>query len=102
MTTKQSLSMARGFSCVGIAAVVLGLLLPLAATDIPSYGDGAEMVMAATVGSLVHPPGFPLFCQLNDWLIGTIGGSPYHLIATASVVEHALAALLFFGYFHFG
>ena len=59
------------------------------------------MVMAATVGSLVHPPGFPLFCQLNDWLIGTIGGSPYHLIATASVVEHALAALLFFWVFSF-
>ena len=96
MRTAKSLTLAKVLSCALIASLILGFLLPLVAVDIPSYGDGAEMVMAAFTGSLVHPPGFPVFSHFNEWMYHIVGGAPYETVASFSVFEHAIAATILF------
>ena len=55
------------------------------------------MVMATLTGSLVHPPGFPVFSHLNEWLYASLGGAPYATVASFSVFEHTIAAMILSG-----
>ena len=79
-------------SSVAVFGMALGLLGPRTATDVQTIGDGAEIAAGAVLGSLLHPPGFPIFSHINHTLVSSIDGSAYAILARTSAVTHSLAA----------
>ena len=91
MAAKKPTIWVKGLGSLVMFGLISGLLWPRAAVDVQAVGDGAEMAMAAVLGSLVHPPGFPILGHINQFLFDTFDGQAYAILAKASVVEHALA-----------
>lgn len=52
--------------------------------------DGAEFALAAVKGSLVHPPGYPLFSWVADVLVTLFPHNPYRTLAIFSALSQAL------------
>ncbi len=75
-----------------VASIVWVLLLPRAARTVQAVGDGCEMAMAAVRGTLVHPPGFPLYTALNDLIVAGTSGDPYGVLALSSALFTGAAA----------
>ncbi len=77
----------------GIVAFVAGLVLYLAsmAPGLPPGHDSAELVTAAAVGGIAHPPGYPLYTLLGHFFIGLCGGDPAWAMNLFSVLCGALA-----------
>ena len=77
----------------GILLLGLILLLPRTAVT-PQDNDSAELAAAAVLGSLVHPPGFPIYSVLSTGLVALFPSNPFHTLAVFSAVSQALAAAL--------
>lgn len=73
-----------------VAGLYLILCLPMLARS-PQTGDGAEQVMAAVIGGILHPPGFPLQAWLNRLLVSVPGISPVKMLSLLSALGTALA-----------
>lgn len=82
---------------VVFGAVFFGALaftLPRVARDVVLFGDSAELVAAASVWGVAHPPGYPLYTalvHLATWLPFADPALPAHL---TSVVFHAACVAL--------
>ncbi|MBX7143582.1 MAG: DUF2723 domain-containing protein [Oligoflexia bacterium] len=73
-----------------MAAFCVALFWPLVASG-PQNSDGAELAVAALRGSLVHPPGYPLYSLISSLLVQLNPSSPYEHLARLSVLFQALA-----------
>ncbi|MEO5617822.1 MAG: DUF2723 domain-containing protein [Candidatus Eisenbacteria bacterium] len=82
----------RWLSLAGAGAIFAALSPTLART--PQSGDGAEVVMTAVRGGVLHPPGFPLQAWLDRGL-AAFPGLPHALaISGMGLAAHAVAAFL--------
>ena len=63
-----------------VGSVALVLYLPRTAVGVQP-GDGAEFALAAATGSLVHPPGFPVYTAITALCAKLWAGNPYATLA---------------------
>lgn len=83
-------------AAIVVLAIVLSLLFfffayyPRTALTIQE-SDGAEFALAAVKGSLVHPPGYPLYSWLAELVVKIFPANPYHALAVFSAICQALA-----------
>jgi len=77
----------------GVLAFAAGLVLYLVtmAPGLPPGHDSAELVTAAAVRGIPHPPGYPLYTLLGGVFIDVCGGDPAWAMNLFSVLCGALA-----------
>lgn len=69
----------------------LGLYLATMAPDLPPGHDSAELVTAATVLGIPHPPGYPLYTLLGHLFTSAWGGNPAWAMNLFSVLSASVA-----------
>ncbi len=69
----------------------LGLYLATMAPGLPPGHDSAELVTAATVLGIPHPPGYPVYVLSGHALVSLLPGDPAWLMNLFSVLSGALA-----------
>lgn len=81
------------YAPLAIAVAVFALSFHMLAVS-PQNPDGAEMIMAALQGGVLHPPGFPLQAWLNRALVDFPTANIAYNMSLFSLVCHSLT-----GYF---
>jgi Protein of unknown function (DUF2723) len=79
-----------------LAVIFLLISLPMLASS-PQVPDGAELVMTALHGGVLHPPGFPLQSWVDRAVIGLSQTAQTHFNLTPAWVLSALSLLFFSG-----
>jgi len=78
---------------LAVASLLLALLTTMLALT-PQNGDGAEVVMTAIHGGVMHPPGFPLLAWLTRLAVKLPLGNPVERIAFLNSSFHAATLFL--------
>lgn len=78
-----------------IALVIL--FAPLLATT-PQTGDGAEQLLTALHGGVLHPPGFPLQSWFNRLAVLLPWSTPAWRLSLVSLFGHLVAAVMIFNF----
>ncbi|MCB9029902.1 MAG: DUF2723 domain-containing protein [Deltaproteobacteria bacterium] len=79
-----------------LALVSLFLYLPRTAITL-QHSDGGELATAAVTGSIVHPPGYPLYMLISRGMLAIFGSAnPYALLADFSAISQSLAVVMLF------
>ena len=60
----------------------------------PLNPDGAELVMAAVRGGVLHPPGFPVQAWLDRIILACFNGNPARILSLFSLVSLSLSAIV--------
>jgi len=82
----------RTLAASGLAFVgSLGLYLATMAPGLPPGHDSAELVTAATVLGIAHPPGYPVYVLSGHMLVSLLPGDPAWVLNLFSAVSGALA-----------
>jgi len=87
--------LARGAAALALFASACALYLPRAAVSVQE-SDGGEFAAAAVLGSIVHPPGYPLYMLFARILVRLFPENPYHTLALFSGVLQAAAVVMLF------
>ena len=78
---------------LAVAALFLALLTTMLART-PQNGDGAEVVVTALQGGVMHPPGFPLLGWISRLVVELPFGNPVERIAFLNAILHAATLFL--------
>jgi len=83
----------RSTTATDIALVTLGSLALFAATACPTipFGDGSELIAAASCLGVAHPPGYPLYTLLGWLALQVPAGEPAWRMNLLSSLSAALA-----------
>ncbi|MEZ5979433.1 MAG: DUF2723 domain-containing protein [Planctomycetota bacterium] len=84
----------RSAAAFGVVALLAFACLAWRAAPVVTYEDSGELIAAAHVFGVPHPPGYPLFALLcGAWmrLLGAVGVAPAHAAALFSALFAALA-----------
>lgn len=66
-----------------------------AATSV-QYSDGAEYATASITGTIIHPPGYPLYSIVTRAVVSIFSKNPYHTLALLSSLFQAFATTFLF------
>ena len=78
---------------LALGLAVLGVYIGTLARSVPT-GDSGELITAAYVGGVAHPPGYPLYTMLGWLATHTLPGSPAVIMNALSAVAGAGAVVL--------
>ncbi|MEY2546524.1 MAG: hypothetical protein QOG48_1641 [Verrucomicrobiota bacterium] len=84
-------------SAAGVTAITFALYYATAARDIV-VGDSPELIMAAVLRGVAHPPGYPLFTILGHLLseIPALGPMPFRVNLLAVICDALTVAVVYF------